>query len=74
MVVSVVGKPVFFRNGWPCSKCGCVTEHREVKGRQVCLDCGSRLGKTPEAKQRERRRYKHLVNFGIDPDVKAEAS
>jgi hypothetical protein len=35
-----------FKNGWFCPQCGCLTEHTNVKGREVCLEegCGFALG------------------------------
>ena len=52
-MVSVVEQPVFFHNGWPCPKCGCMTEHKNVMGQEVCLTegCGYKLGK-PYEKQK----------------------
>jgi ribosomal protein S27AE len=45
----------FFKNGWSCPQCDCMTEHREVKGRQVCLKCGYALGsQRPEVKERQK--------------------
>jgi ribosomal protein S27AE len=67
-MVSVVEKPVFFRNGWYCPKCGCMTEHKKVKGRQVCLECGfagPKYGQRPDVKAKKR-------EYGQRPDVKAK--
>jgi predicted nucleic acid-binding Zn-ribbon protein len=29
---------------WPCKRCGGVTEHKKVKGCEVCLECGFKMG------------------------------
>jgi hypothetical protein len=33
-----------FVNGWFCVKCDCVTEHRNIYGREICKVCGTKKG------------------------------
>jgi hypothetical protein len=77
-------KPIFavqpaFKNGWPCPECGCMTEHRQVQGQQVCLECGHRLGKPSgyvKAKKREYSKRPEVKakqrEYGQRPEVKAK--
>ncbi len=72
-----VKKPEFvaapkFKNGWPCPQCGCMTEHQKVRGQEVCLECGHKLGKPvgeyfarPEVKAKKR-------EYFARPEVKAK--
>jgi hypothetical protein len=51
------GKPLF-HNGWFCKQCDCVTEHRNVQGREVCLECGFALGKPKPVVAAQKRDYR----------------
>lgn len=62
---SAVREAPVFRNGWSCFRCGRVTEHSEVKGQQICCECGSRLGKRADVKARQR-------EYEQRPEVKAK--
>ena len=33
-----------FRNGWFCKQCDCLTEHKKVRDREICLECGFAMG------------------------------
>jgi len=50
------GTPLF-HNGWFCKQCDCVTEHRNVQGREVCLECGFALGKPKPVVAAQQRDY-----------------
>ena len=56
----------FFKNGWFCKQCDCLTEHEEVKGQQVCVECGLKIGQAyfqradVKAKQRESQRQHRI--------------
>ena len=45
----VYAEPSRFENGWFCTVCACVTEHKEVEGQQVCLACGFKMGQQQKA-------------------------
>jgi hypothetical protein len=49
-----------FRNGWLCPKCDRLTEHKEVRGQQVCLECGFALGKPISERERD---LKYRINY-----------
>ena len=53
------------KNGWFCKVCGCVTEHRKVNGKEVCVDCGSALGSSQRPDVKERKKA-----YSQRPDVK----
>ena len=38
-------KNLSFRNGWPCVKCGELTEHHKEQDNQICCVCGTPVGK-----------------------------
>ena len=41
-----------FRNGWFCQQCDRVTEHKKVRDREICLECGFAMGDPSKEKNR----------------------
>ncbi len=56
-----------FLNGWFCKKCGRVTEHEKVEGREVCLECGYKMGLDRAADVKARKKA-----YSQRADVKAK--
>jgi len=57
-------KPIRFTNGWPCSKCGHITEHQDLAlGQKQCTICGY-IKKTPTyIKNRELKKQYNQKNI-----------
>jgi len=60
-----------FVNGWFCKRCGATTEHKHVKGQEICLECGESLGKPQSYFQRADVKAKQRA-YSQRADVKAK--
>jgi hypothetical protein len=65
MMGTVEEQAVRFRNGWPCRQCGILTEHKKVRGVQVCMVCGTPMREPCDVKAKQRA-------YNQRPDVKAK--
>lgn len=62
--MTIIEEPLHFRNGWPCRECGRITEHKHLKGVEVCVVCGHPLNQRPDVKEKKLQTLKMEAEAG----------